>query len=147
MPSSRGSSQSRDRTQVSHIAGRFFTVWATREAKNTGVGVLSLLQGNIPDPGIKPGSPALQADSSPAELLGKSSCSLPWYIIHLDLETWNHFYNLVITVIIISSSYWVLSRSGIVLRSLYILANYGILFKLWISFYFNLHFIDDLAEE
>ena len=32
MPSSRGSSQSRDRTnQVSHIAGRFFTDWATRE--------------------------------------------------------------------------------------------------------------------
>ena len=28
MPSSRGSSQ----TQVSHIAGRFFTIWATREA-------------------------------------------------------------------------------------------------------------------
>ena len=26
---SRGSSQSRDWTQVSHIAGRFFTVWAT----------------------------------------------------------------------------------------------------------------------
>ena len=29
-PSSRGSSQPRDRTQVSRIAGRFFTVWATR---------------------------------------------------------------------------------------------------------------------
>ena len=29
---SRGSSQSRDRTQVSHIVGRCFTVWATREA-------------------------------------------------------------------------------------------------------------------
>ena len=29
---SRGSSQSRDQTQVSHIAGRFFTIWATREA-------------------------------------------------------------------------------------------------------------------
>ena len=29
----RGSSQSRDRTQVSHIAGRFFTIWATREAQ------------------------------------------------------------------------------------------------------------------
>ena len=27
--SSRGSSQPRDRTQVSHIAGRFFTFWAT----------------------------------------------------------------------------------------------------------------------
>ena len=32
MPSSRGSSQPRDRTQVSDIAGRFFTIWATREA-------------------------------------------------------------------------------------------------------------------
>ena len=32
MPSSRGSSQPRDWTQVSHIAGRFFTRWATGEA-------------------------------------------------------------------------------------------------------------------
>ena len=32
---SRGSSQPRDWTQVSWIAGRFFTVWATREASNT----------------------------------------------------------------------------------------------------------------
>ena len=32
-PFSRGSSQPRDRTQVSHIAGRFFTSWATREAR------------------------------------------------------------------------------------------------------------------
>ena len=32
MPSSRGSSQPRDWTQVSRIAGRFFTVWATRES-------------------------------------------------------------------------------------------------------------------
>ena len=31
MPFSRGSSQFRDRTQVSSTAGRFFTVWATRE--------------------------------------------------------------------------------------------------------------------
>ena len=31
-PFSRGSSQPRDRTQASHIAGRFFTSWATREA-------------------------------------------------------------------------------------------------------------------
>ena len=31
-PSSRGSSQPRDRTQVSRIAGRFFISWATREA-------------------------------------------------------------------------------------------------------------------
>ena len=32
MPSSRGSSRPRDRTQVSCIAGGFFTSWATREA-------------------------------------------------------------------------------------------------------------------
>ena len=32
---SRGSSQHRDRTRVSHIAGRCFTIWATREAQRT----------------------------------------------------------------------------------------------------------------
>ena len=31
-PFSRGSSQPRDWTQVSHMADRFFTIWATREA-------------------------------------------------------------------------------------------------------------------
>ena len=35
VPSSRGSSQPRDRTQVSGIAGGFFTSWATREACRT----------------------------------------------------------------------------------------------------------------
>ena len=33
MPSSRESSQLRDWTQVSHIAGGFFTIWATRETQ------------------------------------------------------------------------------------------------------------------
>ena len=32
MPSSKGSSHPRDRTQVSHIPGGFFTILATREA-------------------------------------------------------------------------------------------------------------------
>ena len=36
-PTSRGSSQSRDWTQVSSIAGRFSTSWATGKPKNTGV--------------------------------------------------------------------------------------------------------------
>ena len=35
---SRGSSQSRDQTRVSHIAGRRFTIWATREAPPRGQG-------------------------------------------------------------------------------------------------------------
>ena len=43
-PFSRGSSQPRDRIQVSRIAGRFFTSWATGKPKNTGVASLSLLQ-------------------------------------------------------------------------------------------------------
>ena len=34
VPFSRGSSQPRDQTQISHIAGRFLTSWATREALN-----------------------------------------------------------------------------------------------------------------
>ena len=33
IPFSRGSSQPSDGTEVSHIAGRFFTSWAIREAQ------------------------------------------------------------------------------------------------------------------
>ena len=40
--------------------------------KNTAVGCHTLLQ-DLPNPGIKPRSPALQADSLPAELPGKQS--------------------------------------------------------------------------
>ena len=36
--------------------------------KSTGVGSHCLLQGIFPDPGGKPGSPALQADSLPSEI-------------------------------------------------------------------------------
>ena len=45
IPSSRGSSQFKDWTQVSHITGGIFTIWATREAE---VGSLSLLQEIFP---------------------------------------------------------------------------------------------------
>ena len=36
IPFSRGSSQPRDWTQVSQIAGKFFTIWATWEAQRDG---------------------------------------------------------------------------------------------------------------
>ena len=42
------------------------------QARILGVGS-TLLQGNLPDTGIKPGSSALQADSLPSEPPGKSS--------------------------------------------------------------------------
>ena len=86
MPFSRASSRFRDQTPLSCIAGRFFTIWATREARrpffdgslsvvsnslrphglyspwnspgqNTGVGSLSLLQGIFPTQGLNPGLP------------------------------------------------------------------------------------------
>ena len=72
IPFSRGSSQPRDRTQVSLITGRLFIIWATREAqcffeplfwvgggggKNTGVGCHSLLQEIFPTQGLNPGLP------------------------------------------------------------------------------------------
>ena len=40
-------------------------------SRNTGVGSLSLLQGNLPNPGMDPRSPALQTDCLPAETPGK----------------------------------------------------------------------------
>ena len=70
MPSSRGSSYSRDQTQVSCIAGGFFTIWATREAQEYWSRYPILSPGYLPDPGIKPESPALQAIFLPAELPG-----------------------------------------------------------------------------
>ena len=107
IPFSRRSSQPRDGTQVSHIAGGFFTSWVTREAQTenyltaatelTCVVLLNQLcltlfetpwtvarqvtlsmefsrqeywsglpfapPGYLPDPGMEPRSPTLQADS------------------------------------------------------------------------------------
>ena len=106
MPSSRGSSQPRDRTQVSRIVGGLFTSWATREAQEYWRGQPIPSPGDLPDPGIEPGSPALRVDSLPAELPGKpiyyyiglhtffplwwaqlcSSLNIPWLFLSLGLE-------------------------------------------------------------
>ena len=56
-PFSRVSSQPRDWTQVSHIAGGFFTGRAIGKSKNTGVGSLSLLQRIFPTQGSNPSLP------------------------------------------------------------------------------------------
>ena len=70
-PFSKGSSQPRDWIQVSCIAGRFFSSWAIREAQEYWSGKPISSLANLPDLGIEPGSPALQADSLPTELSGK----------------------------------------------------------------------------
>ena len=56
-----------------HIAGGFFTSWATREAQEYLSGKLIPSPVDLPNSGVKPGSPALQADSLPSELPGN-----PW---------------------------------------------------------------------
>ena len=69
--SSSGSSPPRDQTRISYNAGRFFTVWATREAIYSGVGCCFLPQGNLPNPGITTRFPTLHPDSLPSEPPGK----------------------------------------------------------------------------
>ena len=84
---SRGSSQPRVRTQVSYIAGRLFNLWATREAQYIvlldyyrvyGIprpeywsGQPFPFPGDLPNPGIKPRSSALQVDFLPTKPQGK----------------------------------------------------------------------------
>ena len=70
-PFSRGSSQPRDQTQVSRIAGRFFTSCATRGAQEDCGGWCIPFPADLPDPGIELGSSALQVDSLPIQLSGK----------------------------------------------------------------------------
>ena len=67
-PLSRGPSQIRDQTQVSFIAGGFFTSWATKEAQEYWSAKSIASPGDLPNPGIKPGSLALQVNSLPTEL-------------------------------------------------------------------------------
>ena len=82
---SRGSSQPRDRTQVSRIAGRFFPSWASREAQEYGSGQPIPSPADLPDPEIELGSPALQVDSLPTQLSGKLLMC-----IHMHMQIYSH---------------------------------------------------------
>ena len=68
-PFSRGSSQPSDRTQVSRIAGGFFTSRATREAQEYWSGEPIPSPADLPDPGIELGSPVLQASYEGSPLM------------------------------------------------------------------------------
>ena len=72
--------------QVSHIAGRFFTSWATREAQEYWSGLPIPSPVDLPNPGIEPGSPALQADSLP---IGESNLlySVDWFKCYSQPES------------------------------------------------------------
>ena len=77
-PFSRGSSQPRDQTQISLIAGRFFISWATRKAQEYWSRQPIPSLADLLNPGIKSESPALQVDSLPTELSGK-----PWVFYYI----------------------------------------------------------------
>ena len=66
-----------DQKQQNSIKQLSFNKKNKLKEQNSGVVCLSLLQGNLPDPGIQPRSPAYQADSLPFEPLGK-----PFKCIH-----------------------------------------------------------------
>ena len=71
MPSSRGYSQLRDQTQGDSLPSE-----PPGKPKNTGVGSLIPSPGVLFDPGIEPGSLALQVDSLSAELPRKMNVEL-----------------------------------------------------------------------
>ena len=95
MPFSRGSSWPRNQTLVSHIAGRFFITWATREASSctelAAFGYGSCLLKWIPPlasitlgaSGFSPASPVTPQYISRALLL---LTSLPWWSCSVFLE-------------------------------------------------------------
>ena len=99
MPSSRGSSQPRDQTQVSRIAGGFFTIWSNREALLALLLLLSRFS-RVPlcNPidGSPPGSPVpgiLQARTlewvaiSFSNPVGIGPCKWTWPVLIFEEET------------------------------------------------------------
>ena len=77
IPFSSRSPQPRNQTLVSHFAGGFFTSWATNVAQKYWSRQFIPSLADLPDPGIKLGFPALQADSLQAELPGKPNHRIP----------------------------------------------------------------------
>ena len=82
-------------TQVSRIAGRFFTGWATGEAQEHWSGQPIPSPVKLPDPAIEPGSPALQVDSSLTEL-SRKPISWQWFEVW-----WTHNFHSIKKVILL----------------------------------------------
>ena len=94
MPSSRWSSQSRDRTQVSCIAGGFFTDWATREAQSL------LLH-------------AIKTHSSVQSLSPVQLFATPWTAAHqasLSITNYRSLLKLIFIVSVMPSNHLILCR-------------------------------------
>ena len=81
VPCLRASSQPRNQTQASHIAGGFFTILSHQGNPRILDWVAYPFSKDLPDPGIEPGFPALQVDSLSSEPPGK--CNRPQINSHL----------------------------------------------------------------
>ena len=81
MPSCRGSSPPRDLTQVSCIAGGFFTIWATREAHEYWSGLPWPPLGDLPHSGIGPACPPLAGGFFTTGTTWKALGPLLWDVI------------------------------------------------------------------
>ena len=105
-PFPRGSSQPRDRTQVSHITGGFFTSWARREAQEYWSGWPIPSLGDLPDPGIEPESAALHMHSLPTELGGKPiNYTYTYSMYMLNQFTYSDFDHKSLEIIVLVNSF------------------------------------------
>ena len=108
IPFSRGSSQPRDGTQVSRIAGRFFTSRATREAQVLEWAAYPFSSGSS-NPGIKPGSPAIKTKSLSTELSAKAYVQpTAWKWAELQQEELRHSLRIPLEIICKVSRTWTL---------------------------------------
>ena len=89
-PFSRGSSQPRDQTSALQMDS--LTRWATGEAQEYWSGLPIPFLADLLDPRIKPGSPALQADSLPAEVPGKPGHYDQWVLVISKIFHWSRRY-------------------------------------------------------
>ena len=94
MPSSRGSSQPRDRTQVPRIVGGSFTVWATREAlfvwKQTRWTKFVLLRIRTTEHTLRLGSVRQKANYSKGIIWDTNDSHKDHVIDLLENEPWEH---------------------------------------------------------
>ena len=94
MCSSRVSSQPRYQTQGSPTAGRFFTIWATREAHEYYRGIPILSPGDLSNTGIQLRSTSWATREAQISLSGKCKELYYWTIL-LDIDylnlKWNHY--------------------------------------------------------
>ena len=79
------------------VPTRFLCPWNS-PGKNTGVGSLFPSPGDLPDPGIKPGSPALQADTLPSEPPRKP--------IQMEIQYSTYNCNLLLNTYVSLNSLW-----------------------------------------